>query len=92
MQLCVHQPSFHGRIEKKTRWKVRYIYFLQITVNRGTEKEEVINLRMTNAVVELEMSKNFGIYDKFLVNDTLEETFTKLIEYVNEKYGLNLKV
>jgi len=59
---------------------------------RGTDSEEVKKLRMTNAIVELEMAKNFGIYNRFVTNIEIDQTYNEVIEYINQNYlGLNLK-
>jgi guanylate kinase len=59
---------------------------------RGTDSEDVKKLRMTNAIVELEMAKNFGIYNRFITNIEIDQTYSDIIEYINQNYfGLNLK-
>jgi guanylate kinase len=49
---------------------------------RGTEKEESIQKRLTQAKVELEYAKVPGIHDRVIVNDDLEKAYKELEEFV----------
>lgn len=49
---------------------------------RGTETEESIQKRLAQARNELEYAETPGVHDFILVNDNLEEAYTKLEEYV----------
>ncbi|MGL5051218.1 MAG: guanylate kinase [Fusobacteriaceae bacterium] len=51
--------------------------------NRGTESEETIQLRLTNAVKELEIGEK---YDETVVNHRVEQACTDLINII-EKYS-----
>lgn len=57
-------PSFE-ELEKRLR-------------NRGTETEEQIQLRCTNAKMEMESLNEAGLYDCILTNDDFESCFEKL--------------
>ena len=47
---------------------------------------------MTNAVVELEMAKTFGIYNRFITNVDIDQTYNEVVEFINQNYlGLNLQ-
>jgi guanylate kinase len=48
---------------------------------RGTEKEESIQKRLTQAKLELEFAKT-GVHDKIIVNDDLEKAYKELEDFV----------
>jgi len=59
---------------------------------RATDSEKVKELRMTNAIVEIEIAKTFGIYNRFITNIEVDQTYNDVIEFINQNYlGLNLK-
>ena len=65
----------------------------RVNITRGTENPDKVQLRMTNAIVELEMAKSFGIYQRSITNDILDETFKKLIDFIHSFYiGVDLRV
>ena len=49
---------------------------------RGTETEESIAKRLTQAKAELEFSKTEGVHDKIIVNDDKERAFKELDDFV----------
>ncbi|KAL7927826.1 guanylate kinase [Trichoderma austrokoningii] len=49
---------------------------------RGTESEQSIQERLSQAQKELEFSKTPGVHDIIIVNDDLEESYKKLEEFV----------
>lgn len=49
---------------------------------RGTEKEESIQKRLTQAKLELEYSKSPGVHDIIIVNDDLEKAYKELENFV----------
>ncbi|CAK7271380.1 guanylate kinase [Sporothrix epigloea] len=49
---------------------------------RGTEKEESVQKRLTQALVELEYSKTPGVHDKIIVNDDLETAYKELEDFI----------
>ncbi|KAK3938147.1 P-loop containing nucleoside triphosphate hydrolase protein [Diplogelasinospora grovesii] len=49
---------------------------------RGTEKEESIQKRLTQAKVELAFAKTPGVHDKIIVNDDLDKAYKELEEFV----------
>lgn len=57
---------------------------------RQTESEADIQKRIANAVQELEYGQVEGNFDEFLVNDSLDEAFAKLVS-VFEKWYPHLK-
>lgn len=58
---------------------------------RGTEKEEAVNLRMQNAENEMKKAKMGNLYEKFLVNGQVDETFKRLLGGISDIYELNLE-
>lgn len=49
---------------------------------RGSEKEESIQKRLTQAKLELEYSKTPGVHDIIIVNDDLETAYKKLESFI----------
>ena len=49
---------------------------------RGTETEESLNKRLTQAHKELEYSRQPGAHDKIVVNDDLEKAYVELRDWV----------
>ncbi|KAE8153596.1 P-loop containing nucleoside triphosphate hydrolase protein [Aspergillus avenaceus] len=49
---------------------------------RGTENEEDIQRRLTQAQVELDFADSPGSYDKIIVNDSLERAYKELEDFV----------
>ncbi|KAF2969548.1 hypothetical protein GQX73_g3975 [Xylaria multiplex] len=50
--------------------------------SRGTETEESIQKRLMQTQAELEYAKTPGVHDLIIVNDTIEEAFQKLENYI----------
>jgi guanylate kinase len=46
--------------------------------NRGTESEEIIQVRLANAKKEIEFAKNYGKYEYTIINDDLERAANEL--------------
>ena len=53
---------------------------------RGTETEEQIIKRLTNAANEIKYGEEEGAFDKYLVNDDLKMTFDDLVQQLKEWY------
>jgi hypothetical protein len=46
-----------------------------------------------NAEYEMKIAKETPLYEKFVVNENLEESFKNLVQSINELYpGLDLKI
>lgn len=56
---------------------------------RGTETEESLNKRLTQARNELEFSKQPGVHDKIVVNDELDKAYVELRDWIVDggKFG-----
>ncbi|BCR87013.1 guanylate kinase [Aspergillus chevalieri] len=56
---------------------------------RGTETEESLNKRLTQAKNELEFSKQPGAHDKIVVNDELDKAYVELRDWIVDggKFG-----
>lgn len=46
--------------------------------NRGTESEEIIQVRLANAKKEIEFAKNYGKYEYTIINDDLDRAADEL--------------
>ena len=65
------QPPSPEELEKRLR-------------KRGTDSEETIKLRLSNAAKETAFAKNNGKYEYTIVNDDLEKTKREVIDLVNK--------
>jgi guanylate kinase len=55
---------------------------------RATETDEKIRVRLENAVGELEYGREKGNFDAVIVNDTVEESYRKIVQFLELHYGL----
>lgn len=77
------------KLVKKSDINARYIFIAPPSEEelekrlrgRGTEKEESIQKRLTQAKLELGFSKT-GVHDKIIVNDDLEKAYKELEDFV----------
>ena len=53
---------------------------------RGTETEEVIKQRVDIALKELSQADTCGVYNHFLVNDELKESYVNMEKLLKEIY------
>ena len=75
---------------KKTDLNARFLFLAPPSVDelerrlrsRGTETEESLQKRLTQAKNELEYAKQPGAHDKIIVNDDLESAYTELKDYI----------
>ncbi len=75
---------------KQSKFPARYIFIAPPSEEaleerlrgRGTEKEESIQKRLTQAKKELAYSKEPGAYDRLITNDDLSKAFAELEEFV----------
>lgn len=75
---------------KKAGLDARYVFIappnfeaLEVRLKgRGTETEESIQKRLTQAKAELEFSKAEGVHDQIIVNDDKERAFKELDAFV----------
>lgn len=82
---------------KKTDLNARFLFLAPPSIEelekrlrgRGTETEESLQKRLTQAKNELEYSKEPGAHDKIVVNDELETAYRDLKDYIvdNGKFG-----
>jgi guanylate kinase len=61
-------------------------------VYRGTENEEAVNLRLQNAEAEMKRAKMGNLYEKFLMNGQVDETFKRLLSAIYDIYELDLNL
>jgi guanylate kinase len=55
---------------------------------RGTETEETLNKRVSNAEKEMNMAKECGLFSKTLINDQKERFIKEATSYVVSLYNL----
>jgi guanylate kinase len=75
---------------KKTDLNARFLFLAPPSVeelerrlrSRGTETEESLQKRLTQAKNELEYAKQPGAHDKIIVNDDLESAYKELKDYI----------
>jgi len=82
---------------KKTDLSARFLFLAPPSVEelerrlrgRGTETEESLQKRLTQAKNELEYSKQPGAHDKVVVNDDVETAYKELRDYIIDdgKFG-----
>jgi len=59
---------------------------------RGEDQETIQNV-LTNAETDMKQAKTSKIYNKFIVNNDTQATFSRLVEILNEMYpDLGLKL
>lgn len=75
---------------KKTDLNARFLFLAPPSLEelerrlrgRGTETEESLNKRLTQARNELEYAANPGAHDKIIVNDDLEKAYTEMRDWI----------
>jgi guanylate kinase len=82
---------------KKTDLNARFLFLAPPSVEelekrlrgRGTETEESLRKRLTQAKNELEYAQQPGAHDKVVVNDDLETAYKELRDYIVDggKFG-----
>ena len=55
---------------------------------RGTEEESQIQVRLNNAKAEIEYGTADGNFDAVLVNETLEETYSTLVQHIQKWFAI----
>lgn len=85
---------------KRTDLSARFLFLAPPSVEelerrlrgRGTETEESLQKRLTQAKNELEYSKQPGAHDKVVVNDDLETAYKQLRDYIIDdgKFGATI--
>ncbi|NP_001086807.1 guanylate kinase 1 S homeolog [Xenopus laevis] len=93
-QICILDIDMQGvKSIKKTRLNPIYISIHPPSVqilekrlrDRNTESEESLQKRLNAAIADLEISKEPGLFDAIIVNDDLEEAYTKLKGILGEE-------
>ncbi|OCT73804.1 hypothetical protein XELAEV_18032768mg [Xenopus laevis] len=93
-QICILDIDMQGvKSIKKTRLNPIYISIHPPSVqilekrlrDRNTESEESLQKRLNAAIEDLEISKEPGLFDAIIVNDDLEEAYTKLKGILGEE-------
>lgn len=95
-RICVLDIDVQGvQSVKKSSMKCKYIFIAPPTMEdlekrlrgRGTETNDKILIRLENAKKEMEYGMTPGNFDAIFVNDTIEETFEKIVQYLRMSYG-----
>ncbi|KAL3459965.1 guanylate kinase-domain-containing protein [Aspergillus heterothallicus] len=97
-KICILDIEMEGvKQVKKTDLNARFLFLAPPSVeelerrlrSRGTETEESLEKRLTQAKNELEFSKQPGAHDKIVINDDLETAYTELREFIVDggKFG-----
>ena len=95
-RICVLDIDIQGvQSVKKSSMACKYIFIAPPTMEdlekrlrgRGTETNEKILIRLENAKNEMEFGVKEGNFDAIFVNDQIEETFEKIVKYLELNYG-----
>jgi guanylate kinase len=95
-RICVLDIDIQGvQSVKKSSMACKYIFIAPPTMEdlekrlrgRGTETNEKILIRLENAKNEMEFGVREGNFDAIFVNDQIEETFEKIVKYLELNYG-----
>jgi guanylate kinase len=95
-RICVLDIDIQG-VEnvKKSMLECKYIFIAPPTMDdlesrlrgRGTETDDKISIRLENAKKELEYGLEEGNFDAVIVNDTLQNSFIRLLSFLEQFYG-----
>ncbi|KAL4868194.1 hypothetical protein BDV12DRAFT_107106 [Aspergillus spectabilis] len=97
-RICILDIEMEGvKQVKKTDLNARFLFLAPPSVEelekrlrgRGTETEESLQKRLTQAKSELEYAQQPGAHDKIVVNDDLETAYKELRDYIVDggKFG-----
>ncbi|GCB22321.1 guanylate kinase [Aspergillus awamori] len=90
-RICILDIEMEGvKQVKRTDLNARFLFLAPPSVEelekrlrgRGTETEESLTKRLTQAKNELEYAKQPGAHDKTVVNDDLEKAYTELRDWI----------
>ncbi|KAG9472604.1 hypothetical protein GDO78_018426 [Eleutherodactylus coqui] len=93
-QVCILDIDMQGvRNIKKTDLNPIYISIhppsVEILVkrlrDRNTESEESLQKRLQAAIDDMEISKEPGLFDEIIINDDLEEAYSRLTDVLKEE-------
>jgi guanylate kinase len=95
-RICVLDIDIQGvQNVKKSQIECKYIFIAPPTMEdlerrlrgRGTETNEKIKIRLENAKKELEYGLEEGNFDAVIVNDTIENSFIRLLSFLEQFYS-----
>ncbi|KAI9223818.1 guanylate kinase-domain-containing protein [Blastocladiella britannica] len=96
-RICVLDIDMQGvQLVKKTALHPWYVFIQPPSVaeletrlrGRGTENEDALANRLAAATAEIEFAQQPGAHDLVLVNDSLDETYARLVAFLRERYQL----
>jgi len=94
-KICILDIDIQGvQSVKKSNLDCKYLFVMPPSVEelekrlrgRGTEKEEKIQIRLKNALTEMEYGRSPGNFDAIITNDRLGDSVHKLVDLVSEWY------
>ena len=94
-KICILDIDIQGVQAVKQKLKnVFYVFLAPPSIeilekrlrNRGTENEEKIQLRLKNALIEMEASKRDNFWDAVLVNDQLDLCYKELKHLIERNF------
>jgi guanylate kinase len=99
-KVCILDIDVQGvRNVKKSSLDPHYVFIAPPSMEqleerlrgRGTEKEEDIQTRLSNAAEEMDYGQTEGEFDLFLTNDDLQSSFEKLTAKIKDFYPSGLE-
>ena len=94
-KICILDIDIQGvQSVKKSSLEAKYLFINPPSVEaleerlrgRGTETEEKIQVRLKNAIGELDFGKGEGNFDASVTNDDLERCFNEIVTIINGWY------
>jgi len=94
-KVCIMEIDVEGAMKiKETKMSANYLFIKPKSADilkdrlkgRGTETEEVIKQRVEIALKELSQADTCGVYNHFLVNDELKESYANMEKLLKDIY------
>jgi guanylate kinase len=95
-KICILDLDIQGAktMKKQEKFSPLYIFIEAPTIedlrkrliHRGTESNEEIDTRMKNAVCDSKKAHSSDLFDIFIVNDDLQETFETLDHFIQARF------
>ncbi len=95
-KICILDIDIQGvQLVKKSGLECKYIFISPPSISelekrlrgRGTETEEKIQIRLKNAIKEMEFGHEAGNFDAVIINDDLETALSEIESSINQWYG-----
>ena len=91
-KVCILDIDIQGvKSVKNSSLEAKYLFIMPPSITslenrlrgRGTETEDKIEVRMKNAVTEMDFGKGEGNFDAVVTNDNLEECFDEIVKIIH---------